>query len=86
MLYSEKDKIFMGDFYAKNLVSNREYNAYWLKMPVEIWSDLQYLRGKNYDIVTSNSPISFILKTDITDKVSTRKFIYSIELLHTLDR
>lgn len=86
MLYSEKDKIFMGDFYAKNLISGKEYISYWLKMPGEIFADLNYVRGKNYDIVTSNSPISFVLKVAQTDKYNSNKFVYYIDLLDILDR
>jgi hypothetical protein len=86
MLYSEKDKIFMGDFYAKNLISNKEYFSYWLKMPDEVFSDINYMRGKNYDIASSNSPIAFILKVNLTDKFHNKKFVYNIDLLNTLDR
>ena len=86
MLYSDKDKIFMGDFYAKNLLSGREYASYWLKMPDEIYPDLNFIRGKNYEPDTSNSPIAFILKAIKADKITTTKFIYSIDLLTSLDR
>ena len=86
MLYSDKDKIFMGDFAAKNLLSGRDYFSYWLKMPDEIYPDLAYIRGKNYDTVTSNSPIAFVLKAIKADKTNSIKFIYSIDLLNNLDR
>lgn len=86
MLYSDKDKIFMGDFYAKNFISGKEYASYWLKMPDEIYPDLSFIRGKNYDPTTSNSPIAFILKANSTGKFHKEKFVYSIDLLTSLDR
>lgn len=86
MLYSDEYKIFMGDFAAKNLISGREYFSYWLKMPDEIYPDLSYLRSKNYERESSNSPIAFILQAYETDRIVTNKICYSINVLNILDR
>jgi len=86
MLYSDKDQIFMGDFYAKNLIDNKEYNAYWFRPPSEIFSDINFLRGKNYDALTSNSPIALVIKVKTTDKFHPRRWVYTIDSLTNLDR
>ena len=81
-----QDLKITGDFYAKNLISGKECASYWLKMPDEIYPDLYFIRGKNYEPTTSNSPIAFILKANSTDKFHKEKFVYSIDVLTSLDR
>lgn len=87
MIYSDKEKIFMGDFVAKNLLSDIEYSSYWLKVPDELYPDIDYIRVKNFDRITTNSNIGFIILANNTDpKTMTTKFTYSIDLLNNLDR
>ena len=86
MLFSDKDKIFMGDFCAKNLISGREYYAYWLKLPEILYPDIDFLRGKYYEKGSTNSPISFIIKASPADKFTNNKFVYIIDDLNNLDR
>ena len=86
MLYSEKDKCYMGDFEVQNLISHSHYSSYWLKLPEEIWSDLEFLRKKNYDSVSTNSQIAFILKAQSVSRTENKKITYSIDLLNNITR
>lgn len=80
MLYSEKEKTCMGDFAAKNLINNSAYTSYWIHLPDELWGQLNFIRAKNYDLVSTNSPISFVVIAHTGDTYQTQDLIhYSIE-------